>query len=168
MSRTTMANVNHMLDCCNAILADLNVTDRKLCVDSAYGGHRLNWLHIPGTGQSNITGRTTLGNIYEQLEAIYDTLHCVRTVAFPDMEYELTPQYDSRGSFYGKARVAHFAGFSTLYSYDTAVMRFDHGELSRKHGQPESATTARHMREFAQQCGFPYMTKAELEKLPTF
>jgi len=168
MSRTTMANVNHMLDCCNAILADLNVTDRKLVVDSAYGGHRLSWLHIPDTGQSDITGRTTLGNIYEQLEAIYDTLYCVRTVAIPDMEYELTPQYDSRESFYGKARVARFAGFSTLYSYDTAVMRFEHGELSRKHGQPESATTARHMREFARQCGFPYMTKAELEKLPTF
>lgn len=69
-----------MIDCCNAILGDLGIRDRELCVDSAYGGHRLNWL-FPSTGQSDIGRRGTLGNVYDELEAIYDVLYEVRKVA---------------------------------------------------------------------------------------
>lgn len=167
MSRTTMAQVRNELDCCNDILIDLGVTDRKLCIDSAYGGHRLNWV-FPSTGQSNVAGRGTLGEVYEQLEAIWNVLYRVREAVIPDDEWELPARYDSRASFYGKARVKRFAGVESLYSYDTLVMRFEHGELTRSECQPESATTARHMREFARQHGFNYMSKAELEQIPTF
>ena len=167
MSRTTMAQVRNELDCCNDILVDLGVTDRKLCIDSSYGGHRLNWV-FPSTGQSNVAGRGTLGEVYEQLEAIWNVLYRVREAMIPDDEWELPARYDSRASFYGKARVKRFAGVESLYSYDTLVMRFEHGELTRAECQPESATTARHMREFAMQHGFEHMTKADLEKIPTF
>lgn len=54
-----------------------------------------------------------------------------------------------------------------LMSYETVVMWLINGQLYRKDGQPQSNTTARHMREFAIFYGFNYMTKAELKQLPT-
>ena len=81
--------------------------------------------------------------------------------------YELETVYDSAKSFYGKAHViCNDDGSKTLRSYDTNVMYFAHGEMSRAFDQPESNTTARHMREFARQCGLPRMSKAELTELP--
>lgn len=53
-----------------------------------------------------------------------------------------------------------------LLSYGTKVAVLDHGKMRRIDGQPQSNTTAKHMREFAMLYGFPYMTKAELKKLP--
>ena len=53
-----------------------------------------------------------------------------------------------------------------LMSYTTDVMWLIGGELFRKAGQPQSNTTAKHMREFAMLYGFPRMTKSELAKLP--
>lgn len=53
-----------------------------------------------------------------------------------------------------------------LMSYEINVMWLIGGKLFRKADQPQSNTTARHMREFAMFYQFPYMTKAELKQLP--
>lgn len=79
----------------------------------------------------------------------------------------LEAMHDSAKSFYGKAKVRRIGDTVTLMSYETNVMRIQGGRLLRTAGQPQSVTTARHMREFAQQNGHPYMTMAELRKLPT-
>ena len=55
-----------------------------------------------------------------------------------------------------------------LTSYTTEVMHLISGKLFREKNQPQSNTTARHMREFAMFYGFPYMTKEELKQLPIF
>ncbi len=81
---------------------------------------------------------------------------------------ELKPIYDSAKSFYKKARVRSIGSSKTLVSYQTDVMRYDNGRLTRAASQPQSATTVRHMREWAQQLGYPRMSKAELLALPTF
>lgn len=83
-------------------------------------------------------------------------------------EKNLQVRFDSAKSFYGKARVRQVGDNYTLMSYQTAVMRWDGERLTRKAGQPQSQTTARHMREWAQQLGFPRMNAAELRELPTF
>lgn len=83
-------------------------------------------------------------------------------------ENALEAKFDSAKSFYGKARVKWIGNSQTLVSYQTDVMRFDGETLTRKAGQPQSPTTARHMREWAQQLGYPRMSAAELRKLPTF
>lgn len=69
--------------------------------------------------------------------------------------YELTARYDARASFYGKAHVMELDAATVLISYETPVMQIDrNGNVSRLIDQPESQTTARHMREFSKQfCG---------------
>lgn len=57
-------------------------------------------------------------------------------------------------------------GSAELTSYTTVVAAYMWGKLYRTEGQPQSNTTAKHMREFAMLYGLPYMTKAELLKLP--
>ena len=79
----------------------------------------------------------------------------------------LEAKYDRAKSFYGKAKVRTIGDTKTLISYQTSVMRIQGGRLIRTAGQPQSMTTARHMREFAQQNGYPSMSKAELFELPT-
>lgn len=79
----------------------------------------------------------------------------------------LEARYDRCKSFYGKAQVRRIGDTETLISYDTNVMRIQSGRLIRTAGQPKSVTTARHMREFAQQHGYPAMSKKELMELPT-
>lgn len=72
---------------------------------------------------------------------------------------KIEPKYDSRKSFYGKARViTESNGDKTLISYQTEVARI-------KNGKPEvygtySATTLRHIKEFLKQNGY----KAENSK----
>jgi hypothetical protein len=66
-----------------------------------------------------------------------------------------------------KARVITDGTDATLQSYETEVAFLINGRLFRAEGQPQSATTARHMREFFMQNGLPYMTKKQLEALPT-
>lgn len=69
--------------------------------------------------------------------------------------YELTPVYDGRKSFYGKAQVDTCGCETTLYSYGVPVCKYD-----SQHGQgmfmlmdkwDYSATTLRHVREFLRQ-----------------
>lgn len=66
-----------------------------------------------------------------------------------------------------KARVVEYDdGSMELLSYETKVAAFFHGNMYRVDGQPQSNTTAKHMREFAMLNGLPRMTKAELLRLP--
>ena len=57
-------------------------------------------------------------------------------------------------------------GSAELFSYGTKVATFAWGKVNRIEGQPQSNTTAKHMREFAMLYGLPRMTKSELLKLP--
>lgn len=59
------------------------------------------------------------------------------------------------------------AGSAELFSYGTKVATVMLPHIYREEGQPQTNTTARHMREFAMLYGFPRMTKAELLGLPT-
>ena len=65
----------------------------------------------------------------------------------------LAPKHDSRASFYGKAVLDSHAPITTLYSYDTPVAEYNEETgILTVHGW-YSATTARHIREFAYQLG---------------
>ena len=67
----------------------------------------------------------------------------------------------------GKARVQEYDdGSAELYSYEKKVATYMWGHMYRMEDQPQSNTTAKHMREFALLYGLPRMTKAELLKLP--
>ena len=78
--------------------------------------------------------------------------------------YELEAKFDSRKSFYGKAKVHDVDGTKVLTSYDTHVAEIKDGKLSVFGWY--SATTARHINEFAQQNGFAKMTKKEMQEYP--
>ena len=56
--------------------------------------------------------------------------------------------------------------YACLTSYETKVAWVIDGSPFRAIGQPQSNTTAKHMREFFAFYGFPRMTKAELLELP--
>lgn len=65
-------------------------------------------------------------------------------------EYELTPRYDSRKSFYGKAIVIDYEdGRQELRSYQTIVSRCRNGVV--EHLGKWSQTTTRHQKEFERQ-----------------
>lgn len=67
----------------------------------------------------------------------------------------------------GKAMVEEYdPGSARLYSYGTHVATVVLPEVYRVDGQPQSRTTAKHMREFFMFYGLPRMTKAELFELP--
>lgn len=73
-------------------------------------------------------------------------------------EIKLKPEYDSRKSFYGKAKVFVEGNDKTLISYQTRVAEI-------KDGKPivyglYSNTTTRHIKDFLKQNGF----KAESSK----
>ena len=64
--------------------------------------------------------------------------------------FELSPRYDSRKSFYGKARVIdHEDRTLELQSYDTIVSRCVNGKVEEL--GKWSATTTRHQKEFRKQ-----------------
>lgn len=65
-------------------------------------------------------------------------------------EYELTPRFDSRKSFYGKAKVIDYEnGRQELRSYQTIVSKCTNGVV--EHLGKWSQTTTRHQREFEKQ-----------------
>lgn len=83
---------------------------------------------------------------------------------------ELSPMYCRQKSFYGKAKVAYCACGIMLYSYDTPIMC-----INRSHPQEHmvtrywsdwSATTGRHINEFARQYLDRPMGKADFFRLP--
>ena len=64
--------------------------------------------------------------------------------------YELSPRFDSRKSFYGKAHIIdHENGMIELQSYDTIVSRCIDGKVEDL--GKWSQTTTRHQKEFRKQ-----------------
>lgn len=63
--------------------------------------------------------------------------------------FELTPKYDSRKSFYGKAIVTEEDGVFKLYSYNTLVSFCVDGVVQDL--GKFSQTTSRHQKEFRKQ-----------------
>lgn len=64
--------------------------------------------------------------------------------------FELSPRYDTRKSFYGKAHVIdHEDGTIELQSYNTIVSRCVNGKVEEL--GKWSATTTRHQKEFRKQ-----------------
>lgn len=79
-------------------------------------------------------------------------------------EYELTPQFDSRKSFYGKAHVRISQGDTKdLRSYNTVVSRIT-SEGAEVYGEYHSQTTMRHIKEFLKQNGYAADSKAHILK----
>ena len=77
--------------------------------------------------------------------------------------YELTPIYDTRASFYGKAKVIEYPnGRKVLTSYDTEVAEITAEGKAIVHGK-YSTTTSRHQKEFLKQNGFSVCGKNTLE-----
>lgn len=70
------------------------------------------------------------------------------------VSYDLSARFDSRKSFYGKARVEICGGVKTLYSYDTPVAEVRRGKFKAFPMANYSQTTRRHVREFMRQEGF--------------
>lgn len=82
--------------------------------------------------------------------------------------FTLEPQFDSRKSFYGKAKVSIIGEKAILTSYNTEVaeIHFDHfnernGDKAIVHGD-YSPTTLRHIKEFLLQYGFKAESKAQI------
>lgn len=83
--------------------------------------------------------------------------------------YELTPRYDCRKSFYGKALVIETPRGVFLRSYDTIVCGIvpaPDGGLFVRFWDDWSVTTARHIREFCRQNDFPAISSREWNELP--
>ena len=66
--------------------------------------------------------------------------------------FDLEARYDSRKSFYGKAKVTEEEdGSLSLYSYNTKVATIKGGKLEKLDYADYSMTTRRHVREFERQ-----------------
>lgn len=66
--------------------------------------------------------------------------------------YELTPRYDSRASFYGKAHVIEYPdGTKQLKSYNTTVCEISPDGIFRPLWDGRTQTTSRHIKEFRKQ-----------------
>jgi hypothetical protein len=76
--------------------------------------------------------------------------------------YNLNPRYDSRKSFYGKAKVETDGGTQKLYSYGTLVAEIEGGKAT-VYGT-YSQTTLRHIKDFLQQNGFTATTSKQILK----
>lgn len=76
---------------------------------------------------------------------------------------ELSPVFDSRKSFYGKAIVVLDADRNThLFSYGVEICRFVNGKFE-KVWNGYSATTMRHINEFRRQLAKEKLTKKQWE-----
>jgi hypothetical protein len=79
---------------------------------------------------------------------------------------ELSPSYDSRKSFYGKAHiVTDDDGTQILYSYNTPVVEIKDDKVKLLAQWDSSQTTLRHVKEFLQQNGFSVGSKSQLAKM---
>ncbi len=86
-----------------------------------------------------------------------------------EAKFELSPEHDSRASFYGKAKVdVRDDGTKILYSYGTPVCRIegDKATLLKKGylGWSSSQTTLRHVKEFLKQNGFKAESMKQMAK----
>lgn len=83
------------------------------------------------------------------------------------MTFELSTRYDSRKSFYGKARVEADYPEVRLISYATHVASIRYNGQPEDKGTPEvfgtySQTTLRHIKEFLKQYGFPVANSKQI------
>ncbi len=79
--------------------------------------------------------------------------------------YELRPVYSSQKSFSGKAKyTSNMHDGNVLYSYGTKVASIQNAQLVR-HWGGYSATTLRHVNEFARQNGLDNIGKAQWDKM---
>lgn len=78
----------------------------------------------------------------------------------------LTPQYDSRKSFYGKAKIKENDMMRSLYSYDTLIVSIDKttNKVTFTSAWDASQTTLRHVKEFLYQNNLFVGSKAEIKK----
>jgi len=76
-------------------------------------------------------------------------------------EYYLVPEWDSRNSFYGKARVRMNGDDFELISYTTRVAVIYPDNTAVVYGD-YSTTTLRHIKEFLLQHGFKAENKAQI------
>ncbi len=77
-------------------------------------------------------------------------------------EYELQSNYNTRASFYGKAKVRVEEGRTTLISYTTEVAYIENGKAYVK--GTYSPTTLSHIKEFLKQQGYKAETKKQIEE----
>ena len=73
--------------------------------------------------------------------------------------YDLGTRYDSRQSFYGKARVDVKDNKQVLYSYGTPVCMIKGGDVTLLPHWSCSQTTLRHVKEFLKQNGYDDKSK---------
>ena len=78
--------------------------------------------------------------------------------------YDMIPEYDSRKSFGGKAKVDISNGVLTLFSYGTPVAKIENDKVELLPEWDSSITTFRHVKEFLKQNGFKAETSAQLKK----
>ena len=80
--------------------------------------------------------------------------------------FELSPIYDSRKSFYGKAKIVKDGNTIKLQSYDTIVAEYEPMTGNLKINGYYTSTTARHINEFICQYATKYvrMNKKEMEQ----
>ncbi len=76
--------------------------------------------------------------------------------------YELNASYDSRQSFYGKAKVIEEGNKQTLISHNAEVAIIENGIA--KVNDTYSQTTLRHIKEFLLQNGFNADNKKYIEE----
>lgn len=78
--------------------------------------------------------------------------------------YDMSPQYDNRQSFYGKARVDDNGNEKTLYSYNTPVAKIVGNKVELLPKWDFSQTTLRHVKEFLKQNGFEVSSLAQMRR----
>jgi len=93
-------------------------------------------------------------------DGVPDKLDCQPKNPNAQDTYDLEVRYDSRKSFYGKARVETDGNNKKLYSYNTLVAEIKDG-TPIVHGT-YSQTTLRHIKEFLKQNGFEAETSKQI------
>ena len=79
---------------------------------------------------------------------------------------ELKPVHDGRKSFYGKALVLAGNSYTALQSYHTVVCYVNSDGKLHRTWRGWSATTARHVNEFAKQCELQPVNKSQWYDMP--
>ena len=81
------------------------------------------------------------------------------------MLFELTPKFDSRKSFYGKAKISFEGDRRLLFSYGTPVAFIEPDRLPvMLDGWDSTQTTLRHAREFLKQNGVKADSKKQMQR----
>lgn len=106
-----------------------------------------------------------LGMGYKNIAPMDSHVHSLSAMGVKSQKqyYDLSPRYDARASFYGKARVEESFGTLKLFSYNTLVAEIDEDGKAKVYGY-YSPTTLRHVKEFLKQNGFKAESKDQIMK----